>query len=112
MRDGCFVRAQELVRFWLLPVIAQLFAKLVDTRNGEALPSLLAVSLYFCIMFAYFILRPLRDAMGLDGGVDSLRVLFLVGLAVMVIANAAFGFVTSRLARGVFIPLVYLFAIA
>jgi len=83
----------------------------IDVRERELLPALLAVALYFCIMFAYFILRPLRDAMGLDGGVDSLRVLFLVGLGVMVLANGAFGFLTSKFSRRLFLPCVYVFAI-
>lgn len=86
--------------------------RLLSAREGELLPALLAVALYFCVMFAYFILKPLRDAMGLDGGVDSLRVLFLVGLAVMVLANGAFGLLSSRFPRRVFIPAVYVFAIA
>ncbi len=86
--------------------------RLVDIEPGEGVPAVLAALYFFCLLFGYFMLRPLRDAMGLEGGVDSLRVLFLVTLGVMVVANVVFGAVASRVPRRVFVPLVYWFAIA
>lgn len=62
---------------------------------------------FFCLLFGYFMLRPLRDAMGLAGGVDSLRLLFLGTLAVMLVANLAFAALASSVSRRVFVPLVY-----
>jgi len=93
-------------------MIRRSLERVVDFKDGEFAPAVLAAALYFCIMFGYFLLRPLRDAMGLDGGVDSLRVLFLVGLGVMVLANVAFGYLTSKFPRRVFLPFVYVFAAA
>lgn len=86
--------------------------KLADFRQGELGPALLAALYFFCLLCGYFMLRPLRDAMGLDGGVDSLRTLFLITLGVMVVANIAFGFVASRVPRRVFVPLVYWVGVA
>jgi len=82
-------------------------AGLVDVRDGEMVPSSLAAAYFFCLMFGYFMLRPLRESMGLEGGVDSLRVLFLVTLGVMLVVNVGYGWLVSRLTRRVFIPLVY-----
>jgi len=84
-----------------------MLAKLVDFREGEVVPCLLSAVYFFCLLFGYFMLRPLRDSMGLDGGIDSLHRLFLITLAIMVVANIAFGFVASRVPRRVFVPLVY-----
>ncbi|MGP1347023.1 MAG: NTP/NDP exchange transporter [Phycisphaerales bacterium] len=86
--------------------------KLVDFHEGESVPALLSALYFFCLLFGYFMLRPLRDAMGLDDGVDSLHKLFLITLGVMVIANIAYGFVASRVPRRVFVPIVYWIGVA
>ncbi len=91
---------------------ARLLRRVIDVRDGELVPAVLSGLYFFCLLFGYFMLRPLRDAMGLDGGVDSLRVLFLVTLGVMVAANVLFGVLASRLPRRVLVPLVYWIAIA
>jgi len=93
-------------------VIRRQIERVVDFAPGEFAPAVLSALYFFCLLFGYFILRPLRDAMGLEGGVDSLRRLFLLTLGVMVVANIAFGFIASRLPRRIFVPLVYAFAVA
>lgn len=85
--------------------------RVVDFSPGEFGPAVLSALYFFCLLFGYFMLRPLRDALGLERGVDSLQVLFLITLGVMVVANLAFGFVASRLERRVFVPLVYGFSV-
>ncbi len=87
-------------------------ARLTDFEEGEQTPALLAAAYFFCLMLGYFLLRPLREALGLEGGVDSLRVLFLATLGVMLVANIGYGWLVARLARRVFVPLVYRIAIA
>lgn len=93
-------------------MIRRQIERIVAFEEREFWPALVSAIYFFCLLFGYFMLRPLRDAMGLDGGVDSLRILFLVTLLVMIIANLAFGFVASRLPRRFFIPLVYWGAVA
>lgn len=92
-------------------MIRRFIERVVDFAPGEFGPAVLSALYFFCLLFGYFMLRPLRDALGLEHGVDSLQVLFLITLGVMVIANLAFGFVASRLERRVFVPLVYGFAV-
>lgn len=92
-------------------MIRRQIERVVDFAPGEFGPAVLSALYFFCLLFGYFMLRPLRDALGLERGVDSLQVLFLVTLGVMVVANLAFGFVASRLERRVFVPLVYGFAV-
>mgnify|MGYP002620155846 CR=1 FL=1 len=93
-------------------MIRRQIERAVAFEAGEFWPAVVSAVYFFCLLFGYFMLRPLRDAMGLDGGVDSLRILFLVTLGVMVVANIIFGTVASRLSRRLFVPLVYWFAIA
>eukprot|EP00913_Durusdinium_trenchii_P006118 g5730.t1 len=87
-------------------------ARLTDFRKGEQGPALMAAAYFFCLMFGYFLLRPLREALGLEGGVDSLRLLFLITLCVMLVVNIGYGWLVSRLPRKVFVPMVYRIAIA
>ncbi len=86
--------------------------RVVAFEDGELAPAVLSCLYFFCLLFGYFMLRPLRDAMGLAGGVDELRWLFLGTLGVMVVANLAFAAVASRVSRRVFVPLVYGFGVA
>lgn len=80
-------------------------------QPGEMAPALLSAAYFFCVLFGYAMLRPLRDAIGLAGGVDSLRLLFLVTLGVMIVANLVFAAVASRVPRRVFVPSVYGFGV-
>jgi len=65
---------------------------------------------FFCILAAWYILQPLRDALGLAaGGTRSLPWLFQGSLVVMLVANGAFSAVVARYERRHFIPGVYRF---
>jgi AAA family ATP:ADP antiporter len=64
---------------------------------------------FFCLLAAYYVLRPLRDEMGVAGGVRNLHWLFSATFVVMLAAVPLFGAVVVRLPRHRFIPLVYHF---
>jgi AAA family ATP:ADP antiporter len=84
-----------------------LLARLVDARENESVPMLLAAAQFFCLLFGYFMVRPLRETMGLRGGVDEVRVLFQVTIGVMIVGNLAYGLVASRVGRRALVPGVY-----
>ncbi|HEX6692404.1 MAG TPA: MFS transporter [Burkholderiales bacterium] len=67
---------------------------------------------FFCLLAAYYILRPLRDEMGVAGGVRNLQWLFTATFVVMLAAVPLYGALVARLPRRVFIPLVYHFFVA
>ena len=67
---------------------------------------------FFCLLAAYYVLRPLRDEMGVAGGVRNLHWLFSATFVVMLAAVPLFGAVVARLPRWRFIPLVYHFFVA
>ena len=61
------------------------------------------------MLCAYYILRPLRDEMGVAAGVANLQWLFTATFFVMLAVTPAFGAVVQRLPRRRFIPWVYRF---
>ena len=85
--------------------------RVFEMKPGELRLALLAAGQFFCLLFGYFMLRPLRETMGLRDGVDVLRNLVLATITTMVVANVVYGFVASRVPRVVLVPGVYGFAI-
>ena len=93
----------------LLARSLQRFAR-VEPREVSAL--LWAFSYFFALLCSYYIVRPMRDEMGVAGGVDNLQWLFTGTFVAMLAAVPLFGWVSSRYARRRFVPLVYYFFIA
>ena len=72
------------------------------------MPALLCSALYFFLLLcSYYILRPVRDAMGIAGGVDNLQWVFTATFVVMLLAVPAFGWAVSRFPRRRLLPVVY-----
>ena len=67
---------------------------------------------FFSVLCAYYILRPLRDEMGVTVGQDGLKWLFVIVFLVMLAAVPAFGWVVSRFPRRRIVPVMYGFFIA
>ena len=65
--------------------------------------------MFFCLMTAYFIIKPLRDEMGIAGGVRNLPHLYLFTLGSMLLLAPLFGWATRGRKREDFLPLVYRF---
>ena len=76
----------------------------------EEVASVLASGLaFFFILTALMVLRPAREALGMQRGIEAIRWLF-IGTAVVTLAvNPVFGFMVSRFRRLVFINATYLF---
>jgi AAA family ATP:ADP antiporter len=87
-------------------------AKLVAVRPGEGAALLWSFAYFFVLLAAYYILRPLRDQMGIAGGVRNLPYLFSVTFVVMLVAQPIYGTLVARVARAKFIPIVYQFFVA
>jgi len=66
---------------------------------------------FFSLLCGYYIIRPMRDAMGITGGVENLHWLFTGTFVVMLAAVPLFGWVSSRYPRRQFVPCVYFFFI-
>lgn len=86
--------------------ILQRFAQI---RREEVAPVLASALAFFFILTALMVLRPARDALGMERGIEAIRWLF-VGTAVVTLAvNPLFGLLVSRTRRLVFITATYLF---
>ena len=86
-------------------------ARALNFKRGELPLAVLAALFYFCVLCGYFFLRPVREAMGVSGGMGQLRWLFVMTSLVSLVLVLVFGGVVSRLDRRRFIPIGYLFVI-
>ena len=92
------------------PAVLQRFlARVVAVRPGEMQALLWSFAYFFCLLAGYYVLRPLRDEMGIAGGVRNLQWLFIATFLVMLAAVPVFGALVARLPRRRFVPLVYHF---
>lgn len=87
-------------------------ARMVAVRPGEVRALFWSFGYFFCLLAGYYILRPLRDEMGIAGGVRNLPWLFTATFLAMLAAVPLFGAVVAQLPRRRFIPLVYHFFVA
>lgn len=78
-------------------------------RREEIAPVLIAGLFFFFILTALMLLRPARDALGMERGIEAIRWLF-IGTAVVTLAvNPVFGWMVSRFRRLHFISATYAF---
>jgi ATP/ADP translocase len=85
--------------------------RLFNFSRKELPLAALAALFYFSVLCGYFLLRPVREAMGVSRGMDELRWLFVVTSIASLIVVVAFGGVVARFNRRRFIPVGYLFVI-
>ena len=63
----------------------------------------------FAVLSSYYIMRPIRDQMGIAGGVNNLQWLFTGTLIGMLALNLPFAWLVTKLPRSRFIPITYHF---
>jgi AAA family ATP:ADP antiporter len=69
----------------------------------------LGFSYFFCILCSYYILRPVRDALAIQGGRESFPLLFTGTFVVSLAAFFLFAAIVARWSRPRVLPAVYLF---
>jgi ATP:ADP antiporter, AAA family len=89
--------------------VGRILPRIVDIRPGEA-PALFWSWLYvFALFIAYYVLRPIRDELGVTGGVSNLPWLFTGTLLALLAVNPLFAYVVRRWPRERFISMTYRF---
>ena len=83
--------------------------RLVDARPGETAPALWAFASFFSLLAGYYVLRSLREEMGIRGGVDNLPWNFTATFGLMLVALPLYSRLVARLPRARAVPLVYRF---
>ncbi|WP_131107545.1 MFS transporter [Pseudomonas sp. Sample_10] len=81
--------------------------KWLNVLPSERAALALGFAFHFCVLASYYLVRPLRDALGLEGGADQLQWLFTATFAVMLLMVPVFGALASRLPATRFVPLIY-----
>lgn len=86
--------------------------RLVKVEPEEAKALLASFAFFYCVLCSYYLLRPIRDEMGITIGKDNLQYYLTVILVVMLAAVPAFGWVVANVARRRIVPVVYSFLIS
>ena len=87
--------------------VRERIAGVFNLRRGELAPVLVAGLFFFCILTALMLLRPARDALGMERGIESVRWLFIGTAVVTLLVNPVFGWLVSRFKRLHFISATY-----
>jgi AAA family ATP:ADP antiporter len=90
----------------------RLLSRFIEVRPAELRALGWAWLYIFSVLFSYYILRPIRDEMGVAGGVENLQWLFTGTLLGMIAVNPPFAALVSRLSRTAFISITYRFFLA
>jgi ATP:ADP antiporter, AAA family len=83
---------------WALPATPQ-----------ERAAALWSFAYFFALLAGYYVLRPLRDQMGIAGGVRNLPWLFTATFVTLIVAQPLYGALVAKLPRARFVPIVYHF---
>jgi AAA family ATP:ADP antiporter len=89
-----------------MTTILQRFTQIRRDEVGAVVGSALC---FFFILTALMVLRPAREALGMQRGIEAVRWLFIGTAVVTLAANPLFGLLVSRTRRLVFITATYLF---
>src|SRR5215475_1148396 len=84
----------------------------VPATMQERSAALWSFAYFFTLLAGYYVLRPLRDQMGIAGGVKNLPWLFTATFLTLLVAQPLYATLVARLPRVRFIPIVYHFFVA
>src|SRR6516225_8672606 len=85
------------------------FDRAVTATRQERTAALWSFAYFFALLAGYYVLRPLRDQMGIAGGVRNLPWLFTATFLALLVAQPLYGALVARWSRAQFIPFVYHF---
>jgi ATP:ADP antiporter, AAA family len=93
-------------------IIYRLLRRIIDVQPEEVRALGWAWLYFFSVLSAYYVIRPIRDEMGVAGGVNNLPWLFTGTLVGMMLVNPPFAAVVARLPRSKFVAVTYRFFMA
>jgi AAA family ATP:ADP antiporter len=81
--------------------------KVVPVRREEVVPLVWSFAYFFCLLAAYYVIRPVRDEMAVQAGAERLQWLFTATFLTMVALIPVFGGLAARLPVKRLLPAVY-----
>lgn len=91
--------------------LSTVFGRLLGIEKHEYVAVAWSFAYFFCVLSSYYTLRPVREAMAVGSGPNTIPWLFMGTFTAMLIATPIFGWVASRFPRRQFLPWIYLFFI-
>lgn len=85
--------------------------RLIKVKPNEWYAVILSFIYFFCLLGAYYVMRPMRDQLAVEVGAAQLPWFFAATFVVTLILTPLFSYLVSRWPRRWVIPLVYLFFI-
>lgn len=79
----------------------------INAERHELVPALTGFALFFCLFSGYFMLRPVRESMGIMAGVENLQWLFTATFVSTLVVVPLFAWLSSRVQRIHFVDWVY-----
>ena len=89
------------------PGAASRFAALFNVRPHETPVVMAGLVMFFLLFAGYFMLRPIRETMGVAGGVDNLQWLFTGTFVATLAVLPAYGWIASKVSRRRIVPCVF-----
>lgn len=87
-------------------------SRAVPATPAERAAALWSFAYFFMLLAGYYVLRPVRDQMGIAGGVKTLSWMFTATFVTLLVAQPLYGVLVARVPRRRFIPIVYHFFVA
>src|ERR1700677_5329927 len=81
----------------------------VPATRQERAAAIWSFAYFFMLLAGYYVLRPVRDQIGIAGGVRNLPWLFTATFATLLVAQPLYGALVAKLPRARFVPIVYHF---
>lgn len=86
-----------------------LIYRILGVERHEYVAVAWSFAYFFCVLSSYYILRPVREEMGVISGHETIPYLFIGSFVAMIPTSLIFSAVASRYPRRVFLPWVYVF---
>ncbi len=90
---------------WLQDVLPSV----TDAESDEAVPVGWAFLYFFCLLCGYYILRPVRDEMAIEGGVQHLPWMMTATFVTLLLVTPLFGWLSARVPRYRLLLIIYAF---
>jgi len=87
-------------------------SRVLPATPAERSAALWSFAYFFMLLAGYYVLRPLRDQMGIAGGVKALPWMFTATFVTLLVAQPLYGALVAKVPRRRFIPIVYHFFVA